>query len=164
MLEIRKTLLPVVIALATLPAHSQSFSTSHPLAKADAVQYLFPEQVTVPAGKSTPVALHFRIADGLHINSHIPHQEELIPTSFSFPADAGVRLDKAAYPAGADITLPADPKTKLSVYTGEFIIQTQIVSTPGNHLVEAKLRYQACSQTECLPPKNIPVVIDVIGK
>ena len=67
-------------------------------------------------------------------------------------------------PTGSDITLPADPTTKLNVYTGEFTIQTQIVSTPGDHLVQAKLRYQACSQTECLPPKTIPVAIDVIGK
>ena len=41
-------------------------------AKAEAVQYLYPEQVTVPAGKATPVALHFRIKQGLHINSHTP--------------------------------------------------------------------------------------------
>jgi hypothetical protein len=70
----------------------------------------------------------------------------------------------AGYPAGSDITLPADPKTKLNVYTGEFSIEAQIVAVPGNHLVEAKLRYQACSQSECLPPKTIPVAIDVIGK
>jgi hypothetical protein len=60
--------------------------------------------------------------------------------------------------------LPADPKTKLNVYTGEFVIQARIVSTPGNHLVEAKLRFQACDQTQCMPPKTIPVAIDVIGK
>ena len=75
-----------------------------------------------------------------------------------------MRLDKATYPAGVDLTLPADPKTKLSVYTGEFAIQARIVASPGNHLVEAKLRFQACDQAQCLPPKTIPVAIDVIGK
>jgi hypothetical protein len=110
------------------------------------------------------MTLHFRIAEGLHINSHTPKQEELIPTDFSIPAGAGVRLLGASYPAGSDITLPADLKTKLNVYTGEFSIETQIVAMPGNHLVVARLRYQACSQTECLPPKSIPVAIDVIGK
>ena len=62
------------------------------------------------------------------------------------------------------MTLPSDPKTKLSVYTGEFTIQARIVATPGNHLVQAKLRYQACDQNQCLPPKTITVPIDVIGK
>jgi hypothetical protein len=50
------------------------------------------------------------------------------------------------------------------VYNGDFAIQARIVSTPGNHLIEAKLHYQACNETQCLPPKSIPVAIDVIGK
>lgn len=154
----------VAIALATFPMHSQNFGANRPMAKSDPVQYLFPEQISVPAGKSTPVELHFRIAPGLHINSHTPSDDYLIPTTFSIPEGAGVHLEKAAYPAGADITLSADPKTKLSVYTGEFVIQARIVSKPGNHLVEAKLRYQACNESQCLPPKTIPVAIDVIGK
>jgi hypothetical protein len=162
--KMKSKLAIAALALVALSANSQNFGASHSLGKNAPVQYLFPEQITVPAGKASPVELHFRIAQGLHINSHTPSDEYLIPTVFSIPEGGGVRLEKAAYPAGADITLPADPKTKLSVYTGEFVIQARIVATPGNHLVEAKLRYQACNQSECLPPKTIPVAIDVIGK
>ena len=39
-----------------------------------AVEYLYPEQVTVAAGKASEVTLHFRIAQGLHINSHMPRE------------------------------------------------------------------------------------------
>ena len=46
----------------------------------------------------------------------------------------------------------------------EFVIQARIVAAPGNHLVEAKLHFQACDKNICLPPKTIPVAIDVIGK
>ena len=156
----------VTFGLAALAAQGQTFTPqqNRSIAKSDAVQYLFPEQVTVPAGKPSPVSLHFRIAPGLHINSHTPSEDYLIPTVFTIPDGSGVKLEKAIYPAGADLTLPADPKTKLSVYTGEFIIQARIVSAAGNHLVEAKLHYQACNETQCLPPKTIPVAIDVIGK
>jgi len=133
-------------------------------AKADAVQYLYPEQVTVPAGKLTPVALHFRIRQGLHINSHTPKDEFLIPTVLSVPESSGVRLESAAYPAGTEFALPVEPGTKLMVYTGEFEIQTKIVAQPGDHMVEAKLRYQACDANACLPPKTITVPIDVMGK
>jgi hypothetical protein len=129
----------------------------------DAVAFLFPEQVTIPAGKPSPVALHFRIAQGLHINSHTPSGDSLIPTVFSIPPGASVRLDAASYPAGADITLALDPKTKLSVYTGDFAIAARIVSPPGHHTVDAKLRYQACDQNECMPPRTITVPIDVIA-
>jgi DsbC/DsbD-like thiol-disulfide interchange protein len=133
-------------------------------AKPAAVEYLYPEQVTVPAGKPSVVALHFRIPPGLHINSHTPMESELIPTTLSIPADSGVRLDGAVYPPGTEFALPLDPKTKLSVYSGEFIIQARIVATAGDHLVEARLRYQACDNNACMPPKTITAAIDVIGK
>jgi hypothetical protein len=132
--------------------------------KSEAVQYLYPEQVTVPAGKPSAIALHFRIQQNLHINSHTPREQYLIPTVFSIPESSGVRLAGATYPAGADFTLPVDPSEKLSVYTGEFTINARIVATPGDHLVEAKLHYQACDQNACMPPKSITVPIDVVGK
>ena len=146
------------------PANAQADSSSRSVLNGAAVEYLFPEQITIPAGKSTPVALHFRVAQTLHINSHAPHDEFLIPTEFSIPAASGVKLDAVTYPQGEEITLPSDPKTKLSVYTGEFTLNTRIVAAAGNHLVEAKLHYQACNTTQCLSPKTIPVAIDVIGK
>jgi hypothetical protein len=137
--------------------------------KTEPVQYLFPEQVSVPAGKLTPVTLHFRVAQGLHINSHTPSDKFLIPTDFSIPEGVGpdgmgVRLGAATYPHGTVISLAFDPSTKLSVYTGEFAIEARIVATPGNHLVQGKLHYQACDQNECLPPKTIDVPINVVGK
>jgi hypothetical protein len=155
------------LSVSALTAHGQSLSSaaqSRPLLKSDAVTYLFPEQVSIPAGKPSQVALHFRIAQGLHINSHTPSDDFLIPTTFSIPDLSGVRLDSATYPAGTVMTLPIDPTTKLSVYTGEFIIQTRIVATAGNHLLQGKLHYQACDNNQCMPPKTITVAIDVIGK
>jgi len=77
------------------------------------------------------------------------------------PACASKRL--STRPART-ITLPLDPKTKLSVYTGEFIIQARIVASAGEHLVEARLHYQACDNNACMPPKTITAAIDVIGK
>jgi len=153
------------VALAALIAHAQivSMAQSRPIVKTDAVTYLFPEQVSVSAGKASAVALHFRVAQGLHINSNKPLAEFLIPTTLSIPEGMGVRLEKADYPAGTVISLAFDPKTKLSVYTGEFAIQARIVATAGNHLVQARLRYQACDNNQCMPPKTINVPIDVIG-
>jgi hypothetical protein len=154
----------IVIGLACLLVQGQSGGMSRSSAQPASVQYLYPEQVTVAAGKPGSVALHFRIAQGMHINSHTPREDYLIPTTFSIPDGAGVKLKDAVYPAGSDLTLPIDPKTKLSVYTGEFIIQAHIVAAPGNHLVEAKLHFQACDNSQCLPPRTITVPIDVIGK
>ena len=154
----------VAFGLAAMLVHAQSDTPSRSVQKRAAVEYLYPEQVSVPGGKAATIALHFKIAQGLHINSHTPREKELVPTTLSIPETSGVRLEQASYPAGADFTLPLDPKEKLNVYTGEFTIQARIVASPGDHLVEAKLRYQACDESACMPPKTITVPIDVIGK
>jgi hypothetical protein len=158
--------LAAAVALAFIaPAQAPLFSgSSRPAAASPAVAYLYPEQLTLSAAKPTTVALHFRVAPGLHINSHKPKDEFLIPTVFSIPDSSGVHLEVATYPAGADYTSPLDPGVKLSVYSGEFTIQARLVATAGDHLVEAKLRFQACDNNACMPPKTIPVAIDVIGK
>jgi DsbC/DsbD-like thiol-disulfide interchange protein len=154
-----------VIALAGLLAQAQTADLPvHSAVKPAAVVYLYPEQVTVPAGKATTVTLHFRIAPGLHINSHTPSEEELIPTTLSIPEDSGVRLEGAVYPPGTEFTLPLAPQTKLSVYSGEFTIQARIVATAGDHLVESRLRYQACDNHACMPPKAMTAAFDVLAK
>ena len=138
---------------------------SHPSnSRAAAVSYLFPEQITIVAGKIASVELHFKVAAGLHINSHTPHEEELIPTTFKLPEASGVRLVKATFPEGADYSFAINPKEKLSIYSGEFTIHAEVVAAPGEHLVEASLHYQACDSNTCTPPRTIPVAIDVIAK
>ncbi|HWE87448.1 MAG TPA: protein-disulfide reductase DsbD domain-containing protein [Terracidiphilus sp.] len=162
---------PGIVAIAALAAsmalHSQTplfQDPHHPAAKPHEVDYLYPEQVTLTAGKPTRVTLHFRIAPGLHINSHTPKEKFLIATDLSLPADAGVRLEGAHYPEGADFVLPVDPSTHLNVYTGDFAIDARLVSTPGDHLVQARLHFQACDENACMPPRTITASIDVISR
>jgi len=155
------------VAFVAFAAHAQvlkSAAEDRVLATTDEVKYMYPAQASVAAGKPTAIALHFLIRQGLHINSHTPSEEELIPTTLSFPDGSGVRLDAATYPPGVTYTLPADPSLKLSVYTGELIIQARVVATAGSHAVKATLHFQACDNRVCLPPKSIDVPINVIGK
>ncbi|MGP8253795.1 MAG: protein-disulfide reductase DsbD domain-containing protein [Terracidiphilus sp.] len=164
-----RTRLSTIAALfaAALLARAQfvdSGDQGRPGSKTNAVVYLFPEQVTVHAGKPSPVDLHFRVAPGLHINSHTPSDKFLIATTFSIAGSEGVELAATSYPAGESITLASDPNTRLSVYTGEFVVHAQIVSAAGNHLAQGKLRYQACDRNQCMPPKTIAVQIDVIAQ
>jgi DsbC/DsbD-like thiol-disulfide interchange protein len=167
MLRQATSTLLLALAAAGLAAQSPMDSLeSHPASKPKPqyVTYLFPEQVTLPAGKPSPVDLHFKVADGLHINTHTPKEESLIPTTLNLPETSGVHLEKAVYPAGSPYSFPDQPQEKLIVYTGEFTIHTQLTASKGNHLVQATLRYQACSNNTCLPPRSVPVAIDVIAK
>ena len=164
-----KQLWMVAIAAAglTTVGWTQSLINLNPgrsLPKTPVVQYLFPQQVHMKAGQATPVALHFRVTDGMHINSHTPHDSFLIPTTFSLPTGSKVRLESVNFPQGTDITLPADPKTRLNVYTGDFIVNARIVSPAGDHLVQGKLHFQACNESQCMPPETITAAIDVIAK
>jgi len=156
-----------LFAVAALLAHAQfvdSGAPGHAGPKSQSVVYLSPEQVTVHAGKPSSIDLHFRVGDGLHINSHTPSDKFLIGTDFSIAGSEGVQLAATSYPAGETITLASDPNTRLSVYTGDFVIRAQIVSAAGNHLAQGKLHYQACDRNQCMPPKTITVPIDVIAQ
>ena len=120
--------------------------------------------MSVPAGKPSPVALHFRVAQGLHINSHTPSDEFLIPTNFRFQTGwACASLRPPTRPASS-FRLPSIPRPNSASTPANSSIQARIVATPGNHLVQGKLHYQACDQNQCLPPKTIDVPIDVIGE
>ena len=161
----RVQILTLAFAVVAASAQSPLWQDAKPATeKAGAVQYLYPEQITVAAGKSSRMSLHFKVAPGLHINSHTPKDKFLIPTTLTFPDGTGVRLDTAAYPPGKEFALAADPDTKLDVYTGEFAIDGMLTASRGDHLVQAKLRYQACDEAQCMPPKTITVPIDVVGK
>jgi hypothetical protein len=159
-------LLAFALALAPLQAQNPlgDLQPRPAGAKTTAVTYLFPEQVTVAADKPSAVDLHFKVGQGLHVNSHTPRTEDLIPTTLSLPETPGVHLAKTDFPPGTDYTFALSPNEKLSVYTGEFIVHTEFIASRGEHLVEAKLRYQACTSDTCMPPHTIPVAIDVIAK
>ncbi|HEX4007200.1 MAG TPA: protein-disulfide reductase DsbD domain-containing protein [Acidobacteriaceae bacterium] len=128
------------------------------------VHFLYPQQIAVPAGTPQTVELHFRIADGLHINSHTPRQKSLIRTELIVAEPSGVTVSTVDFPTGADYAFPADPSQKLSIYTGEFVLKMHFVAQRGNHLVQSALRYQACDNRSCFPPRNAPVAIDIVAK
>ena len=132
-------------------------------AAAQPVQYEYPEQVQLAAGKPQVVQLHFRIREGLHINSHAPHDKSLIRTELIVAEPPGVDVQAVTFPDGAEYASKAFPGQKLSVYTGEVVLEARIVaSKPGERMLPAALRYQACDADECFPPKKAPIALDLI--
>jgi hypothetical protein len=122
------------------------------------------EQQSVPAGKRGVLELHFRVVEGFHVNSHTPKSELLIPTQITLQPVASVKLAAVEYPAGTAYSLAADPSEKLDVYTGEFTVRLPVVAEPGEHAVDGTLRYQACDQAACYPPKSLPVQVIFTAK
>lgn len=120
---------------------------------------------TVTAGKPTTVQLKFRVHEGFHVNSNVPHSSYLIPTKLSLSPPAEIKVGKISYPAGTDMSLPFAPDEKLNVYSGEFTIAASVsaasTAAQGPHKIQGELSYQACNDRACYPPKKLPVSIEV---
>jgi hypothetical protein len=138
-------------------------SDSKPSAKS-AVSYQYPEQISIAAKQPSLVEMHFRVADGLHINSHTPHEKSFIATNLAVLEPVGLKVSAVDFPPGQDYTFSFAPKEKLSVYAGEFVLRAHVTAQPGDHLLQGTLRFQACDSNSCYPPKTIPLAIDVIAK
>jgi len=121
--------------------------------------------VTAPRGAQTKVSVNFRVASGFHINSNTPKSEFLIPTALKMDPPTDIVLGKIAYPQGKDMSFPFSPDEKLNVYNGDFSIDLSIHPltsvVPGKYAMRGMLRYQACDNAQCFPPKTVPVNFDV---
>jgi Disulphide bond corrector protein DsbC len=129
-----------------------------------AVQFLYPDKINIPARRAAQIDLHFRVADGLHINSHTPTDKSLIPTRLAVVEVQGLNVTAVDFPAGTQYAPQFAPREKLSVYSGEFVLHAHLTAQPGEHLLEGGLRYQACDANACLPPRTIPVSITVVAQ
>ena len=121
--------------------------------------------VAAQRGAQTKVTLNFRVASGFHINSNAPKDEFLIPTALKMDLPTDIVLGKIEYPAGQDVSFPFSPESKLNVYSGDFTINLMVHPltsvVPGKYAMHGMLRYQACDNAQCFPPKTLPVSFDV---
>lgn len=121
--------------------------------------------VTISAGFSQKVALEFRVGPTFHINSNTPKSELLVPTRLMLSPPKELAVSKVQYPAGLDASFPFAPTETLNVYAGRFAV-TAVVSAPrttpeGTYKMPGTLRYQACDNRACYPPKQLPVEFEV---
>ncbi|MGH9600843.1 MAG: protein-disulfide reductase DsbD domain-containing protein [Terriglobales bacterium] len=151
----------VLLFIAALTAAAQSeFNPKPPEVTATPVG-----RVSVAPGSAVNVPLKFWLSQGYHINSNVPRSELLIPTVLTLEAPApGVSI-RLTYPKGEDVAFDFEPKMKLSVYAGEFILTARVraarTAKPGVHTVRGTLKYQACNDRSCFPPKSMPVEFEV---
>jgi len=121
--------------------------------------------VTATRTEQTVVGLNFRVARGFHINSNTPRSEFLIPTALKMDLPTDIVLGKIEYPQGQDLSFPFSPDEKLSVYSGDFTVNLAVHPlksvVPGKYVMHGVLRYQACDNAQCFPPKALPVSFDV---
>ncbi|HEX6907726.1 MAG TPA: protein-disulfide reductase DsbD domain-containing protein [Terriglobales bacterium] len=119
----------------------------------------------VVRGKPSLVELDFRVKQGFHINSNHPNSPYLIPTVLKLDAPTDIAIGKVDYPAGRNLTFAFAPDEKLNVYSGDFAVKVTVhplhTVMPGKYNVRGQLRYQACDDRACYPPRNLPIRFEV---
>lgn len=111
------------------------------------------------------MSLHARLLDGYHVNSDQPADKYLIPLKLSWEA-APLVVEAIHFPA-AERKRYSFSDQPLSVFASDFDIKTDFrapaEAPAGRRTITGSLRYQACSDNLCLPPKTIDVelVIDI---
>ena len=120
---------------------------------------------TVTRGKANTVTLQFHVGSGFHINSNKPSAEYLIPTTLKLDPPTDIVAGQTTYPAGQEMSFAFAPDEKLSVYSGDFTLKVSVrpLSSvlPSKYEVRGTLRYQACDNAACYPPRNLPVKFEV---
>ncbi|MGA8869325.1 MAG: hypothetical protein WB510_20285, partial [Candidatus Sulfotelmatobacter sp.] len=149
----------LALLLAALPGFAQT------LGKAPSLTMAPVPLVRAERTKQTVVDLNFRVPAGYHINSNAPKSEFLIPTALRMDIPTDIVLGKIEYPVGEDLNFPFSPDEKLNVYTGDFTIGLTVHPlhsvVPGKYVMHGVLRYQACDNAACYPPKNLPVSVEL---
>ena len=159
----RCVLAPQIVTLILLSA--AGLSSAQTPGKAPSLTMAPIPLTTAQRAKATMVELNFRVPVGYHVNSNTPKSEFLIPTALKMDLPTDIILGKIEYPAGADMSFPFSPDEKLSVYSGDFTIAVAVHPlhsvVPGKYVMRGVLRYQACDNAACYPPKNLPVSFEV---
>ncbi len=153
----------ILAAALSVTGAAQTIEGAGPTKGKGQVSYVAEEQ-SVAASKSAKVTLHFVVDGGFHVNSHTPKSDLLIPTKLAVEDAAGVDVKTVDFPKGHEYSFAFDPKEKLDVYSGDFVLTAHVMAKPGAHTLKGLLHYQACDQAACYPPKSLPVEVAFTAK
>lgn len=156
----RAILAGFAVAALVTGAYAQNFGNRRP-----SVAYSAPPVTSVDRGHLGGVSLQFRVEPGFHINSNQPKQEYLKKTELRLDAPTDIAIVGVTYPVGVDRSFPFAPNDKLNVYTGDFgvrvLVRPLATVLPARYAVHGTLKYQACDNAACYPPKQLPIMFEV---
>jgi hypothetical protein len=142
------------LALLALPAVAQQC----------AVSLTDPVKLRVARKGVTEQRLKLSLPAGCHANSNAPLESFLIPLKLTWNPGA-IEVAETVYPKPAMEQYDFSEKP-MSVVGGQFEIVTKFkrsaTAQPGPSSLTGKLRYQACNDKMCFPPKTIEVRLPLL--
>ena len=102
------------------------------------------------------------VKEGYHVNSNTPSEDYLIPLKLTWASTGALEGGAVTYPK-AQLEKYEFAEKPLSVFTGDFELVSSFkiaANAPaGPGVATGKLRYQACSNRACYPPKTIDITV-----
>jgi hypothetical protein len=124
------------------------------------------DQTKITVGRDALVEhkLQLAVKEGFHVNSNTPNDEYLIPLKMTW-GEGPLEAAPVMFPKPKLERYPFNPQP-LSIFDGSFELTTRFKvkagTSPGPAFQTGKLRYQACTDKLCLPPKTIDVKVPVL--
>ena len=124
-----------------------------------------PEVSALKTGTEVTVLLTATVAPGWHIYSLTQKPGGPIPMSITVPAGEPFVLARAIKGPKPEIQSDATLDVPIELYSGtaEFPVALKLTVTGAGAVLEGRIttRYQVCSDTTCLPPRNITLPVRV---
>jgi len=124
-----------------------------------------PQQVAGKRNAAVQAKIPVAVRPGFHVNSNTPTDEYLIPLKLTWTSAGALEGGSVTYPKPS-LEKYEFAEKPLSVFTGDFELVTDFkvaANAPaGPGAAVGKLRYQACNDKMCLPPKNIEVKVPLL--
>jgi DsbC/DsbD-like thiol-disulfide interchange protein len=119
-------------------------------------------KVSGKRGAAVQAKIPMLVKPGFHVNSNTPSDEYLIPLKLTWKNTGALEGGQLSYPKPSLEKYEFSEKP-LSVFTGNFDVVASFkvaANAPaGPGVAVGQLRYQACSDRACFPPKTIDVAI-----
>jgi len=116
----------------------------------------------VHAGEPVKLALVLKIEKGWHINSDDPGDEFMFPSAVLLDEGQGFKLETVAFPEPKRATFEYSD-FELRIYEDEAVIGALLSPAadlkPGACTLIVKFKYQACNNTSCIMPQDLPFEI-----
>ena len=117
---------------------------------------------TVERGKTARGSVVLNIPGGLHVNSSRPASEFAIATVVKVSGASGVRVTGLTYPKGKNRKFAFSENT-INVYEGRVSFPFTVTvpaSFKGKTIrLTASVKYQACTDEVCYPPKTKSITL-----
>ena len=111
------------------------------------------------------VKIPVAVKEGYHVNSNKPTSDYLIPLKLTWTSTGALEGGEIVYPKPLleKFEFSDKPDVPLSVFMGKFDLTAKFkvgANAPaGPGVASGKLRYQACSNKACYPPKTVDVEV-----